>query len=249
MRPSLRCDGVVAFGLDESARGLRCRVDLKRAVKRCLPDGKQVRTIRFGIARGIRLGLDLRGGDLQMFLGLYEVELSRHLRALAFPGAKAFDVGGSIGYDALVLARLTKGPVVSVECDPRLAGELAANAARNPTLGPVVVETVAVSSTTTSTTITLDDLMARHFVPDLVKMDIEGAETEALRGATQLLARHPGIVLEVHGERTEGDCIELLDAAGYAAPIVVDPRRWLPEHRPLPHNRWLILHGSSPQRS
>lgn len=226
-------------------RSIPCVVALKEAVKRRLPEGRKVRVLRFGIGRGLRLGLDLHDGDIGTYLGLYEVELSRHLRALAFRGAKCFDLGGNLGYDALVLAKLTGGPVVSVERDARLAAELRANADRNPSVGPVVVVTAEVSSTTSATSITIDELAAQHFVPDLIKIDIEGGELEALRGAQRTLMAKPSILLEVHGEQLEWDCLELLRAAGYAPPVVVDRRRWLPEHRPLAHNRWLVLRGSS----
>jgi Methyltransferase FkbM domain len=217
----------------------------KHAAKGLLPRGAKVRTIPFGIARGIRLEIDFHGGDVQQFLGLYEAELSGHLRSLAYRGARSFDVGGHIGYDALVLAKLTGGPVVTIECDEHLAGALRDNVARNPDLGPITIERGVVASTTTKDTIALDDLAARHFVPDLIKIDIEGAEAHALRGASHVLAvRRPGIVLEVHGEKAEWDCLELLRDAGYPPPTVVDPRRWLPEHRPLAHNRWLVLAGA-----
>lgn len=217
---------------------------LKEAVKRRLPEGRKVRVLRFGIGRGLRLGLDLHDGDIGTYLGLYEIELSRHLRALAVRGAKCFDLGGNLGYDALVLAKLTGGPVVSVERDGVLAAALRANADRNPSLGPVTVVTAEVASSTSASSVTIDDLAAAHFVPDLIKIDIEGGELEALRGADRVLATRPGILLEVHGERLEWDCLELLRAAGYAPPDVVDRRRWLPEHRPLAHNRWLIFRGS-----
>lgn len=221
-------------------------MDIKGAVKRRLPAGTRERTITFGVGRGIRLGLDLRGGDIQMLLGLYEVELSSHLRRVCVPGARSFDLGGSIGYDALVLARLTKGPVVSVECDATAAAAMRANVARNPSLGPIVVVEAAVASTSGAGTVTIDELAAAHFVPDVIKMDIEGAEADALRGGSSLLStRGPAIVLEVHGERAEWECLELLRAAGYAPPTVIDPRRWLREHRPLAHNRWLVFASRS----
>jgi len=181
-----------------------------------------------------------------MFLGLYEVELARLLRALAYPGAKSFDVGGNIGYDALVLAKLTGAPVVTVECDADVADKLRANVARNPSLGPILVEERFVSSESAEGAITLDDLAATHFVPDVIKMDIEGGEADAIRGASKLLgSRRPALVVEVHGEQVEWECLELLRAAGYPPPIVIEPRRWLPEHRPLAHNRWLVLKGAA----
>jgi FkbM family methyltransferase len=50
---------------------------------------------------------------------------------------------------------------------------------------------------------------------DVIKMDIEGAEERALRGAISVLERHsPALLLEVHGRKAVGS-IEILGACGY----------------------------------
>ena len=50
---------------------------------------------------------------------------------------------------------------------------------------------------------------------DVIKMDIEGAEERALRGATGVLERHsPKLLLEVHGRKSVGS-LEVLGAHGY----------------------------------
>ncbi len=54
----------------------------------------------------------------RLFLGLYETELNPYPRRFCRPGSRCFDIGGHCGYDALVMAKLTGGPVVSVDCDP-----------------------------------------------------------------------------------------------------------------------------------
>jgi hypothetical protein len=60
----------------------------------------------------------------------------------------------------------------------------------------------------------------------------EGGEVAALRGATRVLSeRRPALMLEVHGKQIEWECLELLRAAGYEEPTVVDRRKWLREHR------------------
>ena len=70
---------------------------------------------------------------------------------------------------------------------------------------------------------TLDALASAHELMSrrlLVKMDIEGAEIEALAGAKRLLQKHPSIVLWVQayhvrdGESTARRCLECLEAAG-----------------------------------
>jgi hypothetical protein len=86
----------------------------------------------------------------------------------------------------------------------------------------------------------LDDLVAEHFIPRFVKMDIEGGEAKALRGAERLLSRHrPDLLIEVHGRQIEDECVDTLRSHNYHL-STVDPRRWIPDYRPLEHNRWLI---------
>jgi hypothetical protein len=46
----------------------------------------------------------------------------------------------------------------------------------------------------------LDQLADEYGFPDLLKIDVEGFEESALRGASRILQRHPKIAIEVHGE-------------------------------------------------
>jgi FkbM family methyltransferase len=61
-------------------------------------------------------------------------------------------------------------------------------------------------------TVTLDSLLAHHPAPDLIKIDVEQAELQVLRGATELLRRQPTVLIELSGEREAG---RLLQRAGY----------------------------------
>ena len=62
---------------------------------------------------------------------------------------------------------------------------------RSGNSGPGVIEVPAVS---------VDDLTAQHGPPDVLFVDIEGAEGEALRGAASTLATTPDCFVEVHVE-------------------------------------------------
>ncbi len=218
-------------------------VDMKAWIKpKMLPHGRRVRRLPMGIGRGLKMGVDFHRGETRLYLGLYEMELNRHLRALAHPRYRCFDLGGQYGYDALILAKLTGAPVVSVEALPELAVEIRQNAAANPGLARIDVVCGYVDAEDDGDKVTIDRLADLYGMPDLMKLDIEGGEVAALRGATKVLAaRRPAILLEVHGADVEWECLALLRQAGYAPPTVVVPRRWLPEHRPLDHNRWLIF--------
>jgi len=221
---------------------------VQRAKNTVLPLGPAVRTLPFGIGRGVRLEIDFRNWT-KLYLGLYEVELNRHLRHLCRPGVKCFDVGGQLGYDALVLAKLSGAPVISFDCDPQAVAQMSRSFAANRQMSAAVEARQAFIGATNdrgSGRISLDDVAfgSDAFVPDLVKMDIEGAELEALKGASRLLkTRKPHLIVEVHSKDLELACGGLLLDAGYT-PKVVSARRWLRDDRPLPHNRWLVAAGN-----
>lgn len=139
------------------------------------------------------------------------------------PGSVVIDVGANIGMHSLVMAKLTgpDGQVYSYEPSPSVYQRLADNVALNHA-GNVVLRQTALGSETGSigfvdcadqanigishvdensdykvpvTTMDLD--LAEVANVSLIKLDVEGHELEALRGAQQLLAREkPVIVIE-----------------------------------------------------
>lgn len=80
------------------------------------------------------------------------------------------------------------------------------------------IRQIACQGATTVSTTTLDCLLAqgRILPPDCIKMDIEGAELAALRGARECILRHrPVIFLATHGRDIHRQCCELLESWGY----------------------------------
>jgi hypothetical protein len=151
-----------------------------------------------------------------------------------------------MGYDALILAKLTSAPVLSVECEPEWCSVIRTNIAANPTLAPLLSVRrgfIDESDDPNTRKLTLDTLAAETFTPRFVKIDIEGGEAAALRGASRLLDEMPAWLIEVHSARLEQECLELLRSRGYE-PLVVDRRTWLPDYRPLAHNRWIVADAS-----
>ena len=70
---------------------------------------------------------------------------------------------------------------------------------------------------------TLDAQLDGYAPPDLVKMDIEGAEVAALRGASRLLGEHrPTLICELHG--TNAAVTELLESHDYDVRVVETPQ-------------------------
>lgn len=208
-----------------------------------LPSGTRERRILFGPAAGLTMQID-PATDIRFWLGIHEAELARHFRRLVYPGARSFDVGGAEGYQALMMARLSGQPVIVFEPGPEWRDIVAGNMERNGF--QAVFEQVFVGAAMADGVTTIDAMAEKHFVPDFIKMDIEGAETDALTGAAGVLAtRRPHMIIEVHGAEVERRCLDILGGHGYS-PRIVNPRWWLKEHRPLANNRWLICEGNAP---
>jgi FkbM family methyltransferase len=158
----------------------------------------------------------------------------------------AFDVGSHHGLVAVALARRC-ARVVAVEPNPHNVAILQKNIDLNH-LQNVQVYRAAVGdsagevellldsldggvaakdqeglATTTVPLVRLDDLAAEHGFPALIKIDVEGFEHQALRGASEILARRPKIAIEIHTEwihrygSSVGEVLNLLTLDQYDA--------------------------------
>lgn len=165
------------------------------------------------------------------------------LRDLCRPGDVVFDVGANCGALSLVMSRLVgpRGIVCSFEASRRIVDKcqynLAVNGCHNSQLfhravfnrsgemlkiyhGSHLNDTVVAEYANTANfdmveTVALDDFVA-HFGlhPKLIKMDIEGAEYDALLGAQQSLADdRPILVLEQQPGDTR--CLDMLKGLDY----------------------------------
>ncbi len=210
--------------------------------------GRAARRLPLGLGHGLRLELD-PSSPLDMYVGLYESELVPHVRRLCAPGRRCFDIGGFDGYYSLVMARLTGAEVVAFDADPAACERIRRNCAANPPAGERVSVRrafVAFETNRAENCIAIDDALRNGelFVPDVVKVDVDRAEASVLSGASGLLAtRRPHLIVEVHSVELERECGDLLLEHGYR-PVVVTPRRFLAQNRPIEHNRWLVAEGS-----
>lgn len=165
------------------------------------------------------------------------------------PGATVFNLGAHHGVVALRLASEVSpgGKVVAVESNPASAAVARRNVELNLDYA-VVIENKAVGAqfgqirvssdwgnqsvgvgAHTVDVITVDDLSARHGAPDVVYMDIEGWEQQALKGASETLKHGPDWCVEVHTgcglEAAGGSVDELIEVflgRGYSLLAIIE---------------------------
>ena len=216
---------------------------IKSKLKKIIfPNVRGYYRIPFGLGRGNIMSINFDHQTL-LYLGLYEKEISKHILQLLKTSSNCFDIGANSGYYSLIFAKHTKGKVLAVEPDTNSFATLKANFSQNPYNISCLKSFVKSKSDNASTT--LDALMEQYFIPDLIKMDIEGGELSALKGAQKLLSNHaPHIIIEVHSEDLDYTCQKYLKNFGYQ-PKRIAPRKVFGEKRPSAYNGWLICQGGA----
>jgi FkbM family methyltransferase len=132
-----------------------------------------------------------------------------------------WDVGAFIGYYVALASRLTDGSVIAIEPDPnnvrRLYGTIAANGLNRIEIVPIAVgnevgEAAFAGEGMTGLLhkdglsnvgiTTLDGLVEKFGRPDVIIMDIEGGEADALVADSRLLRENPPsfVLVELHGD-------------------------------------------------
>lgn len=79
----------------------------------------------------------------------------------------------------------------------------------------------------------------------IFKLDVEGAEVNALEGASETLAsQRPASTIEAHGlDKKEEGCLRILRRFGYQISIV-NQGKFLKDRVRRGHNRWLAAYPS-----
>lgn len=99
--------------------------------------------------------------------------------------------------------------------------------------------------------LTIDELAELKGWPDLVYLDIEGFEIEALKGATRTLSRWCHWFVELHGDETlsrygarNSDILrffEVQNFARYICPLTENKFRLVTENEPVPADRCFLI--------
>ncbi|MBG9389044.1 FkbM family methyltransferase [Caenimonas aquaedulcis] len=179
-----------------------------------------------------------RSGTHGCWLGTYEADLQRQLAAVLNPHDVFYDVGANVGFFSL-LAASRGARVIAFEPLARNADLFDRNLQLNRIASATLVrcavgrhEGMARFKSGASASMgrlsregdvevpvtALDAFLAagRAPAPTVIKMDIEGAESEALAGARSLLQAHrPLLFLSTHGWKQHEACRAALQDMGY----------------------------------
>lgn len=225
------------------------------AIKNLLvPAGSAVRTVQFGLLKGMKMNLDL-SRHTQLYLGLYEAEVTPWIQRFSRGIDTFVDVGAADGILTLyALARTDARQVLAFEPRSKARATLLNNMRLNGlSEAPLRLSDKMIGVNDSATETHLDALLSHIGQPCLVKIDVEGAEAHVLEGAPKLL-QTPRVrwIIETHAKTLEQTCRSMLRRAGLHTEVVDNAwwRTLLPEKRPIPHNRWIVAyHANDPVTS
>ncbi|MEX2399801.1 MAG: FkbM family methyltransferase [Rhodothermales bacterium] len=213
---------------------------LLRLPLRLIPK-RRVLTIRGGINKGRRW---IAGSSLHScWLGTYEPDKQHLVAEIIRPGMVVWDVGANAGFYTVAFSHLAgdSGAVYAfepfAENADNILRHMRLNRLQNTTLvqaavgehdGLVGFQTAELNAmgriSHDETNYLVPSLTVDAFIrqyptsrPDVMKIDVEGAEEELLKGARTFLAEtSPTIILALHGEEQSQRCYELLTSIGYS---------------------------------
>lgn len=192
-----------------------------------------------------------------MWEGCYEQAAQEYFQKQLKSGCVVYDVGANFGFYSLLAAR-QGAQVFAFEPDVQIAESLERHARMNSLDSKIGIIRAAVYSASGSVALdpascqrghgnahvgvavdpshptvsvpctTLDDFAREHVAPDVVKIDVEGAESEVLKGAEKVFAEsRPHLLCEVHDPANASFVETWLEDRDYDI-------RWLDENDKLP---------------
>lgn len=215
---------------------------MKQAIKRLLfMEGRHLRRLRGGVAKGMLMELDL-ANQSQRYFGLDERELVATLRSLIPDCRSLIDVGANDGYYTMAFLQSPAERVIACEPGPPMEQLLANARANGYEPGKrFTVERRFIGSGVGS--VSIKELVRDLPRPIFLKVDIDGGEVDLLRSAEGCdCLSDLRWLIETHSKELEEQCVEWLQHHGYRTRLIYNApwRVLLPEQRPIPHNRWLV---------
>ncbi|PYV66518.1 MAG: hypothetical protein DMG96_42120 [Acidobacteria bacterium] len=217
-----------------------------QAVSNILLPSNNKRRLRVhgGPAKGLVFELNPRW-ETQLWEGRYEVALQNILVENLKPGSVFYDVGAGFGFYSVLAARLGAG-VFAFEPDSGNVESLRHHVTLNSFESKIGIFTLAVlrasgnaqlkgasqerghgsghvikspepgERTRTVACVSLDEFTKVNVLPTLIKVDVEGSESEVFSGAEQLFERcHPNVICEVHDESNASFVSDWLERRRY----------------------------------
>jgi len=232
---------MVPFGLRSQIKNIPVVKQLQALVlKKYFSDKEFVATITGGPAKGLRFPVQMPQDKL-MWIGTWELEFAKKLQQMIKPGWVCYDIGGYKGYYAGIMALHGAGDVIIFEPMPVNIQKIKNLISLNPTLPLTLIEKAVSNHTGKKVfnmmpedtmgkleessfqreapalrqleveTDKLDNIVLNYPEPDLIKIDVEGAEELVLKGGLELLKRKkPVLMIEVHSHGIGKRCYELL---------------------------------------
>ena len=220
---------------------------------RLIPPGTRVPILQ-GPLRGQRWLVG--SGNHGCWLGSYEMAKQRLFGETVAPATIVFDIGAHVGFYTLLASLLVghAGQVFAFEPLPQNLLYLREHLRLNKIANVSVIDAAVTSQRGTVNFVggpststghiaaqgqhqvrgtSLDDFVFQENnpPPDYLKIDVEGAEVEALAGGRAVLARwRPTIFLATHSEQLRHSCCQLLLALGYSLGTIGKPSEILASH-------------------
>lgn len=194
-----------------------------------------------GVSKGMLTNYDPKNRSLHL-LGLYEREIQSYVRSSIVHADVLIDIGANDGYYGLAFARYPGKEIIL--CEPEMAKlELIENMKLNGRIAGKHYRLVEefVGRAAAPGFITLNTI-AETGKKVFVLIDVDGGELEIVEGFVDESNHQVEWLIETHSEELEIEVIRILKARGYQT-IIISPAWWrlfIPENRPLAHNRWLF---------
>jgi precorrin-6B methylase 2 len=205
--------------------------------------GSRPRRIRLGLLRGLTFIVDPQEKS-QRLLGLDEREIAAPVRRAADRGGTAIDIGCHDGWYATFFAsRSSISKVLACDRNQVVLDLMMRNLNANQLASRVAVHRVSVGTFTDAGFRSLDDLLRHETPPFVIKIDVDGGELDVLTSGRTVLDEHDcWLIVETHSLALERECARYLQQLGYRTQVIANGwyRKFVPEFRPIGHNRWLV---------